>query len=388
MKEPEAHAAGSELDGLSSELTARIREEITARGGTIPFSRFMELCLYAPGLGYYRNSTPKFGPAGDFVTAPEISDRFGACLSRQVLQVLGDVPGGVVLEVGAGSGRLAARMLQSLAAHGFEPRYLVLEPSAELRRRQATYLREQGLGGRVEWMDGLPDFGLRGVVVANEVIDALPASRFEVTGDEVREAYVGWRDGAFSFEWRPPSTPLQRAWEEIRRDIGAALPPAYLSEVILAAPAWVKTMAARLERGLLLLLDYGFPRRELYHPDRSNGTLACHYRHRVHYDPFFLPGLQDITAHVDFSALARAGESAGLEVAGFTTQAEFLLGTGLLEEGAGLAPESEAFLRFAQEAKRLTLPAEMGEAIKVLALSRGVVGPLLGFSGRDHRPRL
>ena len=388
MKEPEAHAAGSELDGLSSELTARIREEITARGGTIPFSRFMELCLYAPGLGYYRNSTPKFGPAGDFVTAPEISDRFGACLSRQVLQVLGDVPGGVVLEVGAGSGRLAARMLQSLAAHGFEPRYLVLEPSAELRRRQAAYLREQGLGGRVEWMDGLPDFGLRGVVVANEVIDALPASRFEVTGDEVREAYVGWRDGAFSFEWRPPSTPLQRAWEEIRRDIGATLPPAYLSEVILAAPAWVKTMAARLERGLLLLLDYGFPRRELYHPDRSNGTLACHYRHRVHYDPFFLPGLQDITAHVDFSALARAGESAGLEVAGFTTQAEFLLGTGLLEEGAGLAPESEAFLRFAQEAKRLTLPAEMGEAIKVLALSRGVVGPLLGFSGRDHRPRL
>ena len=388
MTEPEAHAASSEPDGLSSALTARIREEITARGGTVPFSRFMELCLYAPGLGYYRNSTAKFGPAGDFVTAPEISDLFGACLSRQVLQVLDGVPGGVVLEVGAGSGRLAAQILQSLAAHGFEPPYLVLEPSAELRRRQAAYLREQGLGGRVEWMDGLPDFGLRGVVVANEVIDALPASRFEVTGDEVREAYVGWRDGAFSFEWRPASTPLERAWEEIRRDIEAALPPAYLSEVILAAPAWVETMAARLERGLLLLLDYGFPRRELYHPERSDGTLACHYRHRVHHDPFFRPGLQDLTAHVDFTALARAGESAGLEVAGFTTQAEFLLATGLLEEGAGFAPGSEAYLRFAQEVKRLTLPAEMGEAIKVLAMSRGVEGPLLGFSGRDHRPRL
>ena len=388
MKGRGTHAADSELDGLSTELTARIREEITARGGTIPFSRFMELCLYAPGLGYYRNSTAKFGPAGDFVTAPEISDRFGTCLSRQVRQVLDDVPGGVVLEVGAGSGRLAARMLQSLAARGCEPRYLVLEPSAQLRRRQEKHLHEQGLGGRAEWLDDFPGFGLEGVVIANEMIDALPASRLEVTGDEVREAHVGWSDGAFRFRWRPPSAPLEHTWKEIRRDIECALPPAYRTEVNRAAPVWVESMASRIERGLLLLLDYGYPRRELYHPERSDGTLACHYRHRVHHDPFFRPGLQDLTTHVDFSALARAGEAAGLEVAGFTTQAEFLLATGLLEDSAGLAPGSEAYLRFAQEVKRLTLPGEMGEAIKVLAMTRGFDAPLIGFSGRDHRPRL
>lgn len=388
MKEPEARGAGSESEGISTELGARIREELQARGGTIPFSRFMDLCLYAPGLGYYRNAAPKFGVAGDFVTAPEISKRFGACLSRQVTQVLDCAPDGVVLEVGAGNGRLTAQILRSLAAQGFEPRYRLLEPSAELRRRQETFLHEQGLDGRVEWLDDLPDPGLRGVVIANEVLDALPASRLEVTGGEVREVHVGWSDGAFRFEWRPPSTPLERAWEEIRRDIECALPPGYLGEVNLAAPAWVESMAARIERGLLLLLDYGYPRRELYHPDRTSGTLACHYRHRVHYDPFFRPGLQDLSTHVDFTALARAGEAAGLHVAGFTTQAEFLLATGLLEGGAGLAAESEAYLRFAQEVKHLTLPGEMGEAIKVLALTHGIDAPLIGFSGRDHRPRL
>ena len=388
MREPQAPDTNSELDGISSELTARIREEIRAGGGAIPFSRFMDLCLYAPGLGYYRNATLKFGPTGDFVTAPEISDHFATCLSRQVAQILDLVPGGVVLEVGAGSGRLSAQILRSLASRGLEPRYRLLEPSAELRRRQETHFREQSLGGRVEWLDDFPDSGLKGVVIANEVLDALPASCFEVTGDAVREAHVGWRDGAFRFEWRPPSPPLEHAWEGIRRDIACTLPPGYLAEVNLAAPAWVESMAARTERGLLLLLDYGYPRRELYHPERTSGTLACHYRHRVHYDPFFCPGLQDLSTHVDFTALARAGEAAGLEVAGFTTQAEFLLATGLLEEGAGLAAASDAYLRFAQEVKRLTLPGEMGEAIKVLALARGIDAPLIGFTGRDHRSRL
>ena len=388
MREPEAPGAGSESEGITTELTARIQEEIQARGGTVPFSRFMDLCLYAPGLGYYRNAAPKFGPAGDFVTAPEISRRFGACLSRQVAQILDLVPGGMVLEVGAGSGRLAAQILRSLAARGLEPRYRLLEPSAELRRRQETHLREQGLAGRAKWLDDFPDSGMEGVVIANEVLDALPASRLEVTGDAVREAHVGWRDGAFGFEWRPPSPPLERAWKGIRRDIEGTLPPGYLAEVNLAAPAWVESMAARIERGLLLLLDYGYPRRELYHPERTSGTLACHYRHRVHYDPFFRPGLQDLSTHVDFTALARAGEAAGLEVAGFTTQAELLLATGLLEEGMGLAPESEAYLRFAQEVKRLTLPGEMGEAIKAVALTRGIDAPLIGFAGRDHRSRL
>ena len=388
MRQPQAPDAGPEPGAISSALAARIREEIAARGGTMPFSRFMELCLYAPGLGYYRNATPIFGPEGDFVTAPEISEAFGACVARQVAQVLERVPDGAVVEVGAGSGRLAARMLHALHALGLDPPYLVLEPSAELRRRQARHLREQGFEARVRWLDDFPEPGLRGAVVANEVIDALPASRLEVTGGTLREAHVGCRDGAFRLEWRAPSPALAGAWEAIRRDLEAPLPPGYVCEVHLAAPVWVRTMAARLARGLVLLIDYGYPRRELYHPDRRTGTLACHYRHRVHYDPFFRPGLQDLTAHVDFTALARAGEAAGLEVAGFTTQAEFLIATGLLEQGARLAPGSERYLRFAQEVKRLTLPAEMGEAVKVLALDRGIDGPLVGFSGRDHRPRL
>ena len=348
----------------------------------------MELCLYAPGLGYYRNAAPKFGAAGDFVTAPEISDRFGACLARQVAQVLDQVPDGAVLEVGAGSGRLAAQMLRALAELEPAPPYLVLEPSAELRRRQDRHLREQGFGGRVRWLEDFPDPGLRGVVVANEVIDALPASRLEVTDGALREAQVGWRDGTFHLEWGPPSPALASAWETIRRDLEVPLPPGYVCEVQLAAPAWVEAMAARIARGMLLLIDYGYPRRELYHPERDTGTLACHYRHRVHHDPFHLPGLQDLSVHVDFSALARAGEAAGLKVAGFTTQADFLLATGLLEQGTGLAPESEDYLLFAQAVKRLTLPAEMGEAVKVLALTRGIDEALIGFSGRDRRPRL
>lgn len=388
MRQPQAPAAGPEPGAISSALAARIREEIAARGGAMPFSRFMELCLYAPGLGYYRNGAPIFGPEGDFVTAPEISDAFGACVARQVAQVLERVPEGAVMEVGAGSGRLAARMLRALDDLGLEPPYLVLEPSVELRRRQARHLREQGFEERVQWLDGFPEPGFRGAVVANEVIDAFPASRLEVTEGTLREAHVGCRDGAFRLEWRAASPALARAWEVIRHDLEAPLAPGYVCEVHLAAPAWVQTMAARIARGLVLLIDYGYPRRELYHPDRRTGTFACHYRHRVHHDPFFRPGLQDLTAHVDFSALARAGEAAGLEVAGFTTQAEFLIAAGLLEHGTDLAPGSEAYLRFAQEVKRLILPGEMGEAVKVLALSRGIDGPLLGFSGRDHRLRL
>ena len=388
MRAPASPADASDPDAISAALAARVREDIAARGGAIPFSRYMELCLYAPELGYYRNARSKFGPAGDFVTAPEISDHFGACVARQVAQVLDGIPGGVVLEVGAGSGRLAAQILGALAERGLEPPYLVLEPSAALRRVQARHLCEEGLGERVRWLDDFPAPGFRGAVVANEVIDAFPASRIEMRDGALREAYVGWREGAFHLEWRAPSAGVEQAWEEIRRDLEAPMPPGTLGEIHLAAPAWIEAMAASIARGLLLLIDYGYPRRELYHPDRRTGTFSCHYRHRVHDDPFFRPGLQDLSAHVDFTALARAGEAVGLEVAGFTTQSEFLLAAGLLERGADLAPGSAAYLRFAREVKHLVLPAEMGEAVKVLALGRGVPGPLVGFSGRDHRARL
>lgn len=372
----------------SAVLVARIREEIAAGEGRIPFSRFMERCLYEPGLGYYRNASGKFGPTGDFVTAPEISGLFGACVARQAAEVLDALPGGVVLEAGAGSGRLAADLLRGLAGRGHRPRYLILEPSAVLRRRQERHLRARGWEAQVRWLEGFPEPAVEGVVIANEMLDALPASRIRIGGEGLREGHVAWRDGGFRLEWRPPSPALGAAWEAIRRDLAAPLPPGYVSEVNLAAPAWVATMASRLRRGLLLVFDYGYPRRELYHPERSTGTLACHYRHRVHYDPFFHPGLQDLATHLDFSALARSGREAGFSVAGFTTQAEFLLATGLLEAGAGLDPASEAYLRFAGAVKRLTLPAEMGEAVKALALTRSFGRPLGGFSGRDHRPRL
>ena len=388
MREPESSVAGVEPGAISSALALRIQREIVAREGSIPFSRFMELCLYAPDLGYYRNGAAKFGAQGDFVTAPEISHHFGTCVARQVAEILERVPDGAVLEVGAGSGRLAAQMLRALAEHNLEPPYLVLEASAELRHRQARHLHEEGLEGRVEWLDDLPVPGFRGTVVANEVIDAFPASLLQVTDRALREAHVGWQDEEFRLQWVAPSPALARAWEVIRRDLESPLPPGYVCEVHLAAPAWVEAMAARIARGILLLVDYGYPRRELYHPDRRTGTLACHYRHRVHYDPLVRPGLQDLSAHVDFSALARSGEAAGLTVAGFTTQSEFLLAAGLLEQGERLSPESEAYLRFAGAVKRLTLPGEMGEAVKVLALGRGIDAPLVGFTGRDHRPRL
>ena len=373
---------------LSAALVARIREEIEAGGGHVPFSRFMERCLYEPGLGYYRNASEKFGPAGDFVTAPEISGLFGACVARQAAEVLDALPGGVVVEAGAGSGRLAADLLRGLAARGHRPGYLILEPSAALRRRQAHHLRARGWEGQVRWLEGFPDPAVEGVVIANEMLDALPVSLVRTGGDGPCEGHVAWREGGFRLAWRPPSPALGAAWEAIRRDLAAPLPPGYRCEVNLAAPAWVAAMASRLRRGLLLVFDYGYPRRELYHPERGAGTLACHYRHRVHYDPFFHPGLQDLGAHLDWSALARSGREAGLRVAGFTTQAEFLLATGLLEGGAGLDPASEAYLRFAGAVKRLTLPAEMGEAVKALALTRALDRPLGGFSGRDHRPRL
>ena len=388
MREPESSAAGTESRAVSAALTHRIRREIEARAGSIPFSRFMDLCLYAPDLGYYRNPEPKFGAEGDFVTAPEISGHFGRCVARQVAEILDRVPDAAVLEVGAGSGRLAAQVLHALAGRGLEPPYLVLESSAELRRRQAEHLHGEGLGGRVEWLDELPAPGFRGAVVANELIDAFPASLLRVTDGAVQEAHVVYEDEAFRHEWRAPSPEAARAWEAIHRDLEHPLPAGYVCDVQLAAPAWTRAMAARIARGVLLLIDYGYPRRELYHPDRRTGTLVSHYRHRVHHDLLVRPGLQDLSAHVDFTALARAGESTGLTVAGFTTQSEFLLATGLLAQGERLPPGSDAYLRFARAVKRLTLPAEMGEAVKCLALARGIDGPLVGFGGRDHRPRL
>ena len=367
-------------------MHALVRAEVDAEGGSIPFSRYMEMALHAPGLGYYRAGWRTFGADGDFVTAPELSPLFTSAMARQVEQVLSSIGAGDVIEVGAGSGAMAAQMLVDLAPRG-GVRYRILEPSGALaaRQRETIFARAPAAVASVSWLDTLPRSGFRGVVLANEVLDALPVERFEVTAAGVLAHCVGFEHGRPVWRSRPAEPWLAEAVESLQDELGYRLPPGYVSEIGPVRCAWTASIAQRMECGLVLLADYGFPRRELYHPDRGDGTLRCHFRHRRHHDPLVLCGLQDITAHVDFTAVARAS---GLDVAGFATQSEFLLGCGLLDLLSGVEPGSPEFVRLTAQIKRITLPGEMGEAVKVLALTRGIEDPLVGFSGRDHRVRL
>ena len=367
-------------------MHALVRAEVEAGGGAIAFSRYMEIALYAPRLGYYRAGWRTFGPRGDFVTAAEISPLFARAVARQVEQVLSAIGSREVVEIGAGTGTMAARMLAELAPRG-AVRYRILEPSGALAARQRETIEALAPDAlsSVGWLDALPEPGLRGVVLANEVVDALPVERFEMTADGVAMHRVGFDAGRPVWRRDRADPWLDEAVESIEDDIGHRLPAGYVSELGPARAAWAASVAERLERGLVLLMDYGFPRREYYHPDRRDGTLRCHFRHRRHHDPLVLCGVQDITAHVDFSALARAS---GLDVAGFTTQGDFLLGCGLLDLVSDLDPGSSEFVRLTAQIKRITLPGEMGEAVKVMALTRGIEEPLMGFSGRDHRVRL
>jgi SAM-dependent MidA family methyltransferase len=381
--DPVAEAHGRRLADL-------IRTEAWASGGLLPFDRFMELALYAPGLGYYVAGARKLGPGGDFVTAPEISALFGRCIARQCSEVLDALGGGDILELGAGTGALAADLLLGLASEDRLPRrYLILEPSGDLRQRQQALLGERvpGLMGRVEWIDDLPR-RLDGVLLANEVADAMPVHRFLVRDDgSVAEIFV--RPSGDSWEEvadEPESPGLADAVAALQRD-GLATAPGYVSEINLRLGPWVAALAAAMGRALALLIDYGYPRSEYYHRQRRAGTLMCHYGHRVHGDPYLHVGLQDITAHVDFTLLAAAGRSAGLEVAGFATQAHFLMGCGLerlLAEAAGDPDGLDLMLG----AKQLVMPSGMGERFRVLGLSKGVARPWCGFSLRDLSGRL
>ena len=368
----------------SHQLAEHIANAILCEGDWIPFSRFMELVLYAPGLGYYAAGARKFGVEGDFVTAPEISPVFAKCLAMQADQVLKAV-GGEVLELGPGSGALAADLFGELKAAGAAPeRYLLLEVSAELRERQRAKLAER-----------FPeDFGA--IRVARPAPGADPRLRGRQRGPRRGPLRAGAAHGRGAARAR--RDPLRGRLRldddqpmpdgELKRRALAVFPPGgyeYLSEIGLAAEALVRTVAHALEAGVALFIDYGFPEREYYHPQRSMGTLRCHYRHRYHGDPFFLPGLQDITAHVDFTAMARAGEQGGAEVFGFTTQAYFLISCGL----AVLVSEGDpnmtlSRLKATSAVHRLINPSEMGELFKVLGLGRGIDGPLLGFQSARH----
>ena len=362
--------------GHSDRLSQLIRDEIDSGGGWITFARFMELALYAPGLGYYMAGATKLGGNGDFVTAPEISPLFGRTLARQVAQIL-ERTDGSVLELGAGSGAMAVDMLGELQTLECLPRrYLILETSPQLaeRQRQTLQQRQPALKDRIEWIGELPE-NFDGVVVANEVLDALPVHLVAWRRNGLFERGVGWADGfAWSERILQPGT-LRSAAEAIGAEAD------YVSEISLVAPALVRSLAASLRKGALLLVDYGFGRREYYHPQRAQGTLMCHYRHRAHEDAFFLPGLQDLTAHVEFTAVAEAGIDAGMNILGYTTQAQFLINsgiTGLLEQHAGDAPVRRIALTAGVQ--KLLSPAEMGELFKVIALGRSIDGPLLGFA--------
>jgi len=363
-------------------LSRRIAAEIDAAGGWISFARYMELALHCPGLGYYGGGSTKFGTSddgGDFVTAPELTPLFGQTLAVQVAQIL-RTSAPVVLEVGAGSGRLAADLLLALAADGLPEHYLILELSGELRARQRETIAAAvpGLLDRVVWLDRLPE-AFSGCVVANELLDAMPVHALAWRDEGLQERGVGIADDRFAWSERPAPDYLVRT--------ASALPVVapYESEIGLAAAGWVAEWGRRLVRGALLLLDYGLPRHEYYHPGRNGGTLRCHYRHRAHGELFAWPGLSDITAHVDFTAVAEAGHGAGLEVLGYTSQASFLINLGLGELlGARREADEVSGLRAAGAVQMLISPNEMGELFKVIALGRGIDEPLRGFVRGDR----
>ncbi len=362
LPEPDADARAA-----SARLVARIRAEIEAGDNWLGFARYMELALHAPGEGYYAGGAAKLGAAGDFATAPELGTLFARTLARQIGALL--EPGEAILEFGAGSGALAAALLEEL---GPAP-YLILETSAELAARQRARL-----GARAQWLERLPE-RFRGVMLANEVADAMPVHALAWRREGVMERGVRLVDGALAWAERPAAGELREAARRL------AVPVPYESEIGLMARAWMKLLAPRLERGALFVIDYGFPEREYYHPQRAMGTLMCHYRHRAHGDPFFHPGLQDITAHVDFTALARAAREAGLEVLGYANQAGFLVDCGITEVLERTDPEDVArYAPLAAEAHKLLSPAEMGELFKVLAVGRGVPRPLGGFANCDR----
>lgn len=370
-----------EAQAISDRLTELIAGEIAAHGGWISFARYMELALYAPGLGYYSAGSRKLGRDGDFVTAPEFSSLFGRCLARQLAELAGHGLADI-LEIGAGSGALAADLLPELAALGHAPdNYFILEVSADLRERQRTRIaaRAPRQADKARWLDVLPaDFS--GIIIGNEVLDAIPAHIVRTHGGVIEEMGVTReeRGGCFARAYRKADGALLAAAQNL------GLPDDYETEIHLAARAFVKSFARLLKRGAILFIDYGFPAREYYHPQRASGTLMCHYRHHAHADPLCLTGLQDITAHVDFSAIAHAGVAAGLDVLGYTTQAQFLINcgiTGIL--GAVSAENVRDYAPLASQAQKLLSPAEMGELFKVIALGKGVTPPLLGFRSGD-----
>lgn len=365
----------------SERVLSHIRTQIESADGWISFARYMELALYAPLLGYYSAGAHKFGAGGDFVTAPELTPLFGQALAQPVAGLM-QASRPSILELGAGSGQLAADLMTELLHRRQLPeQYAILDLSGDLRERQQATLRARlpALFDRFVWLDQLPP-EFAGVVIANEVLDAMPVHLVSWQGSEICERGISL-DSAGSLQWaeRKACGPL------LESALRLPVTPPYVSEINLAAAAWIKAWSERLEQGALLLIDYGFPQAEYYHPQRNQGTLMCHYRHHAHSDPLWLPGLNDITTHVDFTSVAEASLTGGLALAGYTSQANFLMNCGLLEllERCGDS-DSVAYIRAAAAVQKLISPAEMGEMFKVMALTRGIDGPITGFARGDR----
>jgi SAM-dependent MidA family methyltransferase len=370
----------------SERLMHRIRDAIEAARGWISFERYMEMALYEPGLGYYSAGATKFGGDGDFVTAPEISPLFSRCLANQCVEVLQSVSGGNILELGAGSGVMATDVLAELSRQERLPeRYFILEVSADLRERQRALIQKRvpQLAERVEWLDRLPET-FRGVLLANEVLDALPIQRFRIRGLHVNQLGVTWQFGRLEWSEVHAEPALEGVVREIEFNLGEPFPDGYTSEINLRLTPWIAGIAAAMSEGVAFFIDYGLPRRQYYASGRREGTMLCHYRHRFHDDALINVGVQDIGAWVDFTSVAEAAVAAGMTVAGYTTQAHFLIGNGIEKF---LAPTTDdelaSRLQLARQAMLLTLPGEMGERFKVIGLAKGGPAALRGFATRD-----
>jgi SAM-dependent MidA family methyltransferase len=376
----------------SDALCARLRARIAERG-PLPFAEFMQAALYEPGYGYYSSGIVEFGQSGDFITAPEVSPLFSYCLADQCGEILASLGKGSILELGAGSGVMAADILARLAARDCLPEhYFILELSGALRQRQQALLEQRvpHCLPRVRWLSSLDDLHFAGVVLANEVLDAMPVNRFRRAHNEVQELCVDWDSKRECFIWtdRPAPAELGNAVASLEADLGFRLPEGYESELNPLIPLWLTALYDALQTGAVFCIDYGYPRAEYYLPERTMGTLSCHYRHRTHNDPLIQVGLQDITAFVDFTAVAAGGEDAGFRLAGFIDQVGFLLNCGIERIHLQQGGDDRQLLQRAQQIKTLLLPSEMGERFKVLALEKMYNRALTGFGAVDQRHRL
>jgi len=370
------------MKNLPASLVARLNQ------GEMPFVEFMQQALYAADFGYYSKGLAKFGAAGDFVTAPEISPLFAQTLALQCEEILIEIPNAQLFEFGAGSGRLCVDLLRQLEKMNRLPCcYRILEVSGDLRQRQQALVQQEipHLAACIEWLDNWPETSFNGIIVANEVLDAMPIHRFLRQNDSFYESMVLFNEQGDLVEQFKPCQNV-RLLDYLTKELPSLESP-YLSEVNLFIEGWIKQCADMLETGVIFLIDYGFPRHEYYHPDRKQGTLMCHYHHQAHTNPLVYVGEQDITAHVDFTHVAEAADAAGLMVSGYTSQAAFLLANGLLSLLENITDERELF-KARQAIKQLTHPSEMGELFKVMALSKNLDRDFQGFQLHDKRATL